>query len=49
MSVGAELCFLEVLPLGFLCPNKCLAGNAAIGELKASYRQNRFHVEDLER
>jgi hypothetical protein len=26
-----------------------LAGNAAIGELKASYRQNRFHVEDLER
>ena len=35
------------LPLGFL--NKYLAGNAAIGELKASYRQNRFHVEDLER
>ena len=29
--------------------NKNLAGNAAIGELKASYRQNRFHVEDLER
>jgi hypothetical protein len=49
MSVGAELRFLEVLPLGFLCPNECLAGNAAIGELKASYCQNRFHVEDLER
>ena len=29
--------------------NKYLAGNAAIGELKGSYRQNRFHVEDLER
>ena len=59
MSDGAELGFPSAF--GFLevrlylsnfhrlCPNKCLAGNAAIGELKASYRQNRFHVKDLER
>jgi hypothetical protein len=57
MSDGAELGF--PLAFGFLevrlylsnfhrlCPNKCLAGNAAMS-LK-SYRQNRFHVEDLER
>jgi len=32
-----------------LCPNKYLAGNAAISKLKASYRQDRFHVEDLDR
>ena len=59
MSDGAELSLLEVLPLGFVRTNIWLPlgivqtniwlDNAAIGELKASYRQNRFHVEDLER
>ena len=43
------LCPIKYLAAVRLCPNKYLAGNAAIGELKASYCQNRFHVEDLER
>jgi hypothetical protein len=41
MSDGAELSLLEVKTLSnfhWLCPNKCLAGNAAIGELKAIAR-----------
>jgi len=41
MSDGAELSLLEVKTLSnfhWLCPNKCLAGNAAIGELKVIAR-----------
>jgi hypothetical protein len=36
MSNGAELSLLSSSVR--LCPNKYLAGNAAIGKLKASYR-----------